>query len=456
MLWIKLLFIFSTLLNQTFVDYRSINTSYLLDSTASINYIDSSQVVESILIHKIKIIGNDKTKPETILRELSFKENSYVTQADLKFNESRVMSLGLFSDVKFIVDKNDDENILYILVQESWYIWPFPYIDIVDRDWKKLVYGMNVTIQNLTGRNESLNFNLHLGYDPGFYISYFNPIFSSAYNLLFRIKTEYVNRKIKSKKYISTINSGENSEDYFTAEFTIGKRFNLYNTLFLSLSYDFLKTNNFELHKTISDDGKDRFISFQIAHSYDTRDFTAYPKNGLNINFAYKKSGLGKSGVDYSTLTTEIKKIQLIKFPIIYLRNYSRILIGPKLPYYASSYLGYNERLRGYFNEIFENHSLNLSTIELRFPLVEKFLLSLDFPIIPKSLLTYNLSFDFHLFFDSALMWDKNDKLANKKFKNGYGAGISILILPYRSINFELAYNSELKPEFIIDLKTPF
>lgn len=456
MLWLRILFVYLYLSNFiAFANTLNLQPK-ILDSTIFINPTESIQKNDSILIHRIKIIGNEKTKTETILRELSFRENSIVTESELKFNESRVMSLGLFSDVKFIVDKNENENILYILVQESWYIWPFPYIDIVDRDWKKLVYGMNVTIQNLTGRNESLNFNLHLGYDPGFYISYFNPIFSSAYNLLIRIKTEYVKRKIKSTKYLSITNSGENSEDYFTSEFTFGKRFNLYNIFLLSLSYDYLKTNNFELHQTISNDGKDKFLSFQIAHSYDTRDFTAYPKKGLNINFAYKKSGLGESDVDYSTLTTEIKKIQLINYPIIYLRNYSRILIGPKLPYYASSYLGYNERLRGYFNEVFENHSLNLSTIELRFPLVEKFLLSLDFPIIPKSLLTYNLSFDFHLFFDSALMWDKNDKLSNKKFKNGYGAGISLIILPYRSINFEIAYNSDLKPEFIIDLKTPF
>lgn len=456
MLWLRLLFIFSTHLNQTFVDYHTINTSYLPDSTVSINDIDSSKPVESILIHKIKIIGNDKTKPETILRELSFKENSFVTQADLKFNESRVMSLGLFSSVKFIIEKNESENILYILVQESWYIWPFPFVDIIDRDWKKLTYGLNLTIQNLTGRNESLNFNLHLGYDPGFKISYFNPIFSADYNLLFRLKTEYVKREIKSTKYLNSQDTGENSEDHFSTEITIGKRFNLYNILFLSFSYDYLKTNNFQAHQTISDDGRDKFLSFQIAYLYDTRDFTAYPKKGMNFNFSYKKSGLGESIVDYSVITSELKKIQSIKYPIIFFRNYSRILIGPVLPYYANSYLGYNERLRGYFNQIFENHSLNLSTLELRFPLVEKFLFSLDFPVIPKSLLTYNLSLDFHLFYDSALMWDKNDKLSNQKFLNGYGAGISLLILPYRSINFELALNSEQKPEFIIDLKTPF
>ncbi|MGB9664935.1 MAG: POTRA domain-containing protein, partial [Ignavibacteria bacterium] len=111
---------------------------------------------EKILIDEIRIIGNNKTKPEIILRELTFTPNSTISYSELKFNETRILSLGIFSDVKFILSKEENKNVLLILVQEAWYIWPIPFIDIADRDWKKLTYGLHLNIQNLTGRNENL------------------------------------------------------------------------------------------------------------------------------------------------------------------------------------------------------------------------------------------------------------------------------------------------------------
>jgi hypothetical protein len=96
------------------------------------------------------------------------------------------------------------------------------------------------------------------------------------------------------------------------------------------------------------------------------------------------------------------------------------------------------------------------NTVEMRFPLIEKYFLQLQVPLIPEELLKYTLSLDIHTFYDNALMFNKNDKLSKKKFINGFGFGFSLLVLPYRSINLEFAWNEKLKSEIILDLNFPF
>lgn len=411
---------------------------------------------ESILINEIRIVGNDRTKPEIILRELTFTENSTVTYSDLKFNETRVFSLGIFSDVKFILSKEESKNILIIAVQESWYIWPIPFIDIVDRDWKKLTYGLNLNILNLTGRNESLNSVISLGYDPKFYLRYFNPIINQKHNLLLRFITLIQRRKNRSFEAIKVSNNQNYNEQYFLIDLLIGKRINPFNTVTGSISYEYLRVDNYLPLRTVSPSGIDKFISAQLSYSLDTRDFTAYPKKGTNVNFVYSKAGFIESEVDFNIFKFELKKIEQLVYPIIYYRTYSRILAGPVLPYYANSFIGYSERLRGHFNKIYESNSMVLNTFEVRFPLIEKYFFKLKIPFIPEKLLTYNLGLDIHTFYDNALMFNKNDKLIKKKFISGFGLGFSILVLPYRAINLEFALNEQMKSEFIFDLNFPF
>ena len=170
----------------------------------------------------------------------------------------------------------------------------------------------------------------------------------------------------------------------------------------------------------------------------------------------YRKAGLSESIVDFNIFNFELKQIQKLLFPILYFRNYSRIVVGPIIPFYANSFLGYSEKLRGHFNEIFESNSMILNSFELRFPLIEKYFLKLQIPLIPEELLTYTLSLDIHSFFDNALMFSKNDNLSRKKFINGFGFGFSFLVLPYRSINLELGWNEKFLSQIIFDLNFPF
>lgn len=432
------------------------NETFSVSSPDSSNSYGKSPDENKIFIHEIKIIGNNKTKADIILRELTIKTNSFVTESELEYNENRIFSLGIFSDVKLIVSKEIDRNVLLILVQESWYIWPLPFINIADRDWNKITYGLHLNIQNLTGRNENLSGGFSLGYDPQFYLSYYNPVLNYEKNLLLRIQTKIQRRKNKSYEAIEQSNNQNYHENYFLFDFLIGKRIDLYSKLTSSISYEYLKVDNFQPLRTVSQKGIDRFLSLQFSYLFDTRDFTAYPRRGTNLNLIYRKVGLGESEVDFNIFVIELKKIQQLGLPIIYFRNYSRILAGPILPYYANSFIGYQNRVRGYFNQIFEANSTNFTTFELRFPVIEKYFLQFNLPLIPDELLKYTLSFDIHAFYDAALMFNKKDKLLKRKWIQGFGFGFSLLVLPYRSFNIEIGWNENFKHEFIFDVNFPF
>ncbi len=456
MFWLKLivLFLLSLLLQfKLLFAYIHIDTTSEVFHSKELNFsfFDS----DSIKIDEIRILGNKKTKSETILRELHFDQNKIVTKNDLKFFENRILSLGIFNDVKVFVSREFDKNIMIILVQESWYIWPLPFIDIADRDWKKITYGLNVGIQNLTGKNESLNTGFSLGYDPKFYLSYFNPNFSFEDKLIFMFKTSIQKRKNKSLKSISLDDKNYN-EKYFNIEIGIGKRINLFNLILTSFAYEYLQVEKYLPLRTVSENGIDKFFSILINYTFDSRDFSAYLKSGTNLNLAYKKVGLGESVVNYHIFAIETKKIVQLGYPILYFRNYSRFLSGTKLPFYANSFVGYRDRLRGYFNDVFESNSMTFSNFELRFPLIEKYILQFDLPLIPEELITYNLSIDIHAFFDNALLFNNNQSLKTTKAFNGFGFGFSFLFLPYRSINLEVAWNQHYNSQIIFDLNFPF
>lgn len=456
MFWLKSIILVSTFFIVLVVKLFSFDKiSYEEGPDDSSKTITSFRSSNEIIISEIRIIGNQKTKKETILKELNFDLSKPISSDELKFFENRILSLGLFNDVKFFISEENEKSVLLIFVQEAWYIWPLPFIDIADRDWKKLTYGLNLGIQNLTGRNESLNTGFSLGYDPKFYLNYFNPNISYENNLLFRINTSIQKRKNRSVNSIK-INGQNYDEKYFNFEIGLGKRLNIFNLIYSSISFEYLQVDEYFPQRTVSISGIDRAISLQLNYSYDSRDFSAYPKSGSNFNLAYRKVGFGESEVDFNVISIETKKIFSLKGPVLYLRNYSRILSGPSLPFYANSFLGYRERLRGYFNDIFESNSMTLNNIELRYPLLEKFLLEFDLPVVPKELLNYNFSVDIHFFFDNALMFDKNQRLNTSKAINGFGFGFSFLFLPYRSLNLELAWNQQFKSQFIFDLNFPF
>ena len=86
-------------------------------------------------ILNIEILGNNKTKKEIILREVTFQKNKNYNQDILKkkIKESteNLNNLKLFN----FVEITQNEGNIYIEVTEKWYFWPYPVFEISERNF---------------------------------------------------------------------------------------------------------------------------------------------------------------------------------------------------------------------------------------------------------------------------------------------------------------------------------
>jgi len=140
-------------------------------------------------IRNIIITGNRKTNPDIILRELSFGINeeyplSLITRRFQKAKK-QLMNTGLFTDVVVSLKSMSGYDVyVNIAVREKWYIWPQPFLKTVDknfhqwwseehRDVNRINYGLRLTHNNFTGRNDKLKVNLMNGYTRQLSIQYY-------------------------------------------------------------------------------------------------------------------------------------------------------------------------------------------------------------------------------------------------------------------------------------------
>ena len=165
----------------------ALNTNALIYSTDE--GLTTSDTTALFTIRDIVITGNARTKEATILRELSFQQNERYPLSKMveKFAEAKkqLMNTGLFRSV--VVSLNSMQGfdaIVSIDVNERWYMYPIPFVKMVDRnfnDWmdkdmslNRVNYGLKLTHNNTTGRNDKLYLYLVNGFTKQVALRYDN------------------------------------------------------------------------------------------------------------------------------------------------------------------------------------------------------------------------------------------------------------------------------------------
>ena len=214
------------------------------------------------IVDSIKIIGNQTTENFIILRELNFNIGDTLTKANAYYNRERVYSLGIFNRVNFYPTIIKNMRILKIEVEESWYIYPIPYLQLQEGDWSKLSYGASLKLKNFRGRNEDLTAFFAFGYDPTFYLSYYNPNMVGRENIYFRSTLGYSDVANKSP-------TAENlfgqvfSQKFIYFNLLVGKRFDIFNRLYLSSGFSYIETPFFINGISASNNRIDNVVSLR-------------------------------------------------------------------------------------------------------------------------------------------------------------------------------------------------
>ena len=94
---------------------------------------------EKIIIDNIIIAGNNITKQEIILRELTFKKGEGLSQKQIeekiKQSKENLTNLSLFNFVDIKSAARNAKADIIIDVVERWYIWPYPILELSERNF---------------------------------------------------------------------------------------------------------------------------------------------------------------------------------------------------------------------------------------------------------------------------------------------------------------------------------
>jgi len=423
----------------------------------------SGQDFKNKKINSILVIGNIDTKEDVIKREMLLSIGDSYSDSLRILSEKRILNLLLFNDVE-IIPVPDEQNLsLLVKVTERLFIFPFPELRIEDRDWKKLTYGFGLAHINLQGRNEKLYGVVLFGYRPGFQIEYYNPWIGDVdrYSGRFSIKKYNTDHKVLNL-----------NEDHFSLSWTMGKYWNRYFYNLLSISYENTQIPKNDFKDNIaaipvpSKKYKSAITGLSFSINYDNRDFIVYPTQGWFTRFAYSYEGLFEPDVSYSQFLIELRHYLDFGPFVLAGRTYTLQTVG-KLPVHRYVYLGFDERIRGYFSKTITGQHIFVTNIEARFHLIPIKKYSLPSLFLPENT-TQNLKFglDAALFFDIGTIWGKDltnpdqtadeRKLENQEFLKGFGPAL-LFRLPYIEIaRLEYAFNEKLQSEIIFEVGFSF
>ena len=348
----------------------NIAESSIIYATNKTPYTDTTAV---FTIKEISIEGNRKTAAKIILRELPFEENDQYPLNILvkKFAQAKkqLMNTTLFQDVVVSLNGIQGEGAtILISVKERWYIFPIPFIKVVDKslqDWvqnqnmdlKRVKYGVKFKHKNFTGRNDKLEVNLSNGYTKQIAIRYaslpmdknlrWSSNFSIAYGKNRDINYATANnRQVTYKKSDQFVHTFFNSSLEFSYRpaiktkhtFGIGYNFeNVTDTVFkLSPAFSFQKNNI-------------RYPELFYQMQYFDVDFIPYPTKGYAAQVLLEKKGFCKE-FNLLQLTARSSATWPLSSKYFFnLRLAGVIKLPFKQPYITQGFIGQNNvYLQGY------------------------------------------------------------------------------------------------------------
>jgi len=400
-------------------------------------------------IQNIIIIGNKITKDNVILRELLIHKGDVPIQELLQESHQRLMNLFLFNRVKMDIYPHDDKSVILVIeVTEKLYFYPVPILTIREMDWSKWSYGLSVTNSNFRGQNEKLWAGFWLGYRPGFGVTYTDHWagdslhLNTGFNIM---KTIFSNRTIP-----------EMEERHLVGRVSVGKWWG--RTFNTALTFHFDRIKVAEEFRDLMQSGNttEYTLGLELSLRYDTRDLYSYPSTGWLTITQFYKYGLLTNYNDYENIVLDLRRYFHIGPIILAGRFYQNSLFG-EIPIYRANFIGFSERIRGYFYDVWEGKHVQIGSIETRFNIIPISYFSLDLPAIPAQYLqNLQIGLSAALFIDTGIVWVTPDQYTKENFRTGFGFGFHIH-LPYVEIfRVDIGFDGNLDSQVIVEVGVVF
>lgn len=346
----------------------NVQAQELTDSATHLIKADSTKLVR---IGGISVFGNKKTKEYIVRREFTFKEGEYILLSELEkrmtATQDFLNSSALFMESKvYIRERVDDIVFVNVEVRERWYIFPYPYIELVDRNFNewwvqnkrsldRITYGLKFTHYNFSGRKDKLYLYLIGGYNTQLQLRYEQPYVDKNLKHGFGIWYQY--NKQKELAYKTFENKLVfHKQPQYSIESTKFSLFYYYRPAIKSshtFRFSYTAENFADSIVILNPDytnqsiRKMRYPELGYTFHYNASDYIPYPTRGLLIHFNATKKGFTKD-MNLLQLTTNVTYTQPI-FPKTQIQfQFAGILKLPfDQPYYNMGLFGREFFLRG-------------------------------------------------------------------------------------------------------------
>lgn len=399
-----------------------------------------SDSTATIRVGKFWVMGNEQTDSWVIERELPFRYGDLITEDELEFTRARIEATGLFNRVVIVKRPGIPAGYtdLEIQVTETFYLYPVPVFDFVGGRFSDINYGGGLIHRNFRGNAEILGFTGWLGYSPGFSFYYENPWIGGK-------SRHFLSAEISRYSAPSRTLTWDSFDEYWwKLNLFVKKYTNRYFYLGLGLSENHIRLATAE---PVNGNGPTEFWFFApyLEASYDSRDFPAYAHRGMLAKLRVTKNGISNPDINNWMVAIDGRYfLRLAERQAIGFNSAHLVTIGsPEVFQY--NYLGYENRLRGYFYDVVESKNLTLTQVEYRFPVSKIWYINPGLANSTTGQATENLKFGFSgtLFAAHAISWDSPDNVSVRNTRSGYGAGLNIIVPYLEAIRLEAAFNDK-------------
>lgn len=291
---------------------QAVNAEIFIAQSDSISdnvLLDDSTIYQ---IRTIVIKGNKQTRDNIAFREVALKAGESYSGRDLfkrlRLTKEQLMNTTMFVNVssqQFLAPNGQLD--IVITVAERWYIFPIPYFKVVDRNWNVWIndykaslsrtqFGLKLTHNNTTGRNDRLNIWVIAGYTQQLEFKYQSPFVDKKMEKGFTVGMSYGrNRELNfatdsnRQKFYTLPNFGRS---YFRAEGAFSYRKGSQMRFYLRSVYGleridsvFLKLNPSYLNGRT----QATFFDLSATYQYLNVDFIPFPMRGWYVDFTVAK-----------------------------------------------------------------------------------------------------------------------------------------------------------------------
>ncbi len=323
-------------------------------------------------IGSIQINGLKHTRSNIVQRELLFREGEQLSKNEIEqqLAESKylIQNTNLFAEINLKAEPDSSgEWRVQIDLREKWMLYPLPKFNLLDRNFNewwytfngnvnRIVYGIQLTHLNLTGKADPLSFRWYNGFNRTWSLAYFQPNIdvhmkngvalgaSFTDNRVLSYKTGYDNQLIQ-------LQSDQPLRNTISASITLRHRNLLYNRSFFTAQISRMQVSNSVLDSaynpsylnTNSNTTWFPDISYSWQHLHV--DNINFPLKGSAYGFNISKRGFGWNGnLNMLSIDGYWKKYQPLSNEFYLRLQCAGLLKLPfEQPYFNQRALGYGD-----------------------------------------------------------------------------------------------------------------